>query len=102
MFSSLKNILDSEWQKNEENHKVLLATVDSINEYEVFSTYTINSDDYIKIQFNDSQDFSKYIQTIKKRSTYDYKTEVNENDQILTLSTCSGKKRIVLHAKKIV
>ena len=58
--------------------------------------------DYIKIDFNEPHEFSKYIQTIKKKSMYDYGIKVDENDQILTLSTCSGKKRIVLHAKRIV
>lgn len=102
MFSSLKNTLDSDWQKNNDNRIVLFATENSVEKYEVFSTYVSKSKDYIKIDFNEPHEFSKYIQTIKKKSMYDYGTKVDENDQILTLSTCSGKKRIVLHAKRIV
>ena len=42
------------------------------------------------------------LNTIQKRSVYNFNENVNEEDKILTLSTCSdtGKDRVVLHAKR--
>lgn len=105
MFGSLKNVLNSDWYKNKDNYIVILATPESTDEYQVFSTYKIDNEEYyINTNFNSNAEFNKFIKTIKSRSNYNYGVEVNETDQILTLSTCSnqGKKRVVLHAKKIV
>ena len=51
----------------------------------------------------EDEGFSEFINTIKSRTTYDYNVEVDENDKILTLSSCalSGAKRVVVHAKKL-
>ena len=47
--------------------------------------------------------WNEFIKTLKKRSLKDFKTEVNEDSNILTLSTCANndKYRVVLHAVKI-
>ena len=102
MFGTLKNVLTKEWQENSDNHKVLFITEDGESIYEVFSVYTVLSEDYyIKTQFND--DFDKFVEIIKKRSIYDFKVDVDENDKVLTLSTCTSDRihRVVLHAKKL-
>ena len=48
-------------------------------------------------------EFTDFIKTIKSRSKFDFGVDVNENDNILTLSTCANnnKYRVVLHAKKL-
>ena len=72
--------------------------------YQVFSTYTIEPEEYyIKTEFSSNSDFYSFIKTLQIRSDYDYNVDVNENDKILTLSSCtnSGKNRVVLHAKLI-
>ena len=39
---------------------------------------------------------------LKNRSSYDFNTSIDENDRILTLSTCyNDEERVVLHAKLI-
>ena len=39
---------------------------------------------------------------LEARSQYDFNVEFNENDKILTLSTCyNDEERVVLHAKLI-
>ena len=39
---------------------------------------------------------------LKSRSIYNFNTEVNANDKILTLSSCVGSsQRVVIHAVKI-
>lgn len=105
MFGSLKYVLDSSWYKNDDNHIVLLVTKDGTYEYEVFSTYKVDNEEYyITTNFSTDIEFKNFIKTIKSRSKYNYGVDVNENDHILTLSTCSnnGTKRVVLHAKRIV
>ena len=104
MFGSLKNILDDSWYQNEDNYKILLATEDGVYYYQVFSTYTIDVEDYyISTSFSSDLEFETFIKRLKFRSIYPYKVNVYGNDKILTLSTCNGdgRKRVVLHAKLI-
>lgn len=105
MFGSLKYVLESKWQENTDNYNIIFATKDSLDTYRVFSTYKIDNEDYyIKTNFNSDDEYLKFLKTIKSRSNYNYNVDVDENDTIITLSTCSnnGKKRVVLHAKKVV
>lgn len=103
MFGTLKNVLTEEWYKNEENRKILFFTENENSIYEVFSVYTIEKEDYyIQTEFT-NEDYKEFLETIKKRSIYDFNIEITEDDTILTLSTCdnNNKYRVVLHAKKI-
>ena len=103
MFGSLKNILTEEWQNKEENMTVSLTTEKEEQEYQVFSVYKIEKEEYyITTDFTDKE-YEKFINTIKKRSMKDFGVEINKQDSILTLSTCDNNNqyRVVLHAKKI-
>ncbi|MBR1414198.1 MAG: class B sortase [Bacilli bacterium] len=104
MFGSLKNILDSTWQNNKNNLQVILVTEKGQFKYQVFSTYSIEPEDYyINTNFNSDTDYEKFLKTIKNRSNHDYSVSISTNDKILTLSSCmnAGQKRVVLHAKLI-
>lgn len=103
MFGSLKNILNEEWYLNKTNHLIYLTTSNYNTIWEVFSTYTVNVEDYyLTVKFEDNLAFISFIDTIISRSIYNYGKSVNENDKVLTLSTCYNKhKRIVLHAKLV-
>ena len=104
MFGTLKNILTEEWYSNEENLVIDFITEQEQAKYQVFSVYKIKNEDYyINTEFKENE-FSKFIENLKNRSIKDFETEVTENDNILTLSTCAdnNKYRIVLHAKKII
>ena len=104
MFGSLKNILEKNWQEDENNLKVTLVTEKKQYKYLVFSTYTILSEIYyINTIFNDDSEYEEFLTKIKSRSNYNYDVEISGKDRILTLSSCigDGKKRIVLHAKLI-
>ena len=47
-------------------------------------------------------DPEKFLNVIKNRSIYNFNTNLNINDKILTLSTCySDTERTVVHAKLI-
>ena len=103
MFGSLKNILNDDWHNEEENKYVTFVAENDNSIYEVFSVYQVADEDYyITTDFKDNE-FNDFIKTIKSRSKFDFGVDVNENDNILTLSTCANnnKYRVVLHAKKI-
>lgn len=104
MFGSLKWVINEDWYNNEDNKYITLITENETQVYEVFSVYQIEKEDYyIQTNFNTEKEFNTFAQTIKKRSKKDFNVDVNENDNILTLSTCANnnKHRVVLHAKKI-
>lgn len=102
MFGTLKNILTDEWYNNEENKYITFITENESSIYEVFSVYQIESEDkYLTTSFKKGE-FEKFANTLKKRSKYEFNVNLNDDDQILTLSTCANnsKYRIVLHARK--
>ena len=104
MFGTLKNTLEKEWQKETKNTIIVLTNEKNTEIYQVFSTYVTKPEEYyIKTDFKDGNEYSKFVETIKERSNNDYKVKVDSSDSILTLSSCNndGSKRIVLHAKKI-
>lgn len=103
MFGTLKNILEEEWYNNKENYIIDFITEKEKQKYQVFSVYKIESEEYyIDTEF-ESNEFEKFIKTLKGRSIKNFDIQVEKDDSILTLSTCdnNNKYRIVLHAKKI-
>ena len=102
MFGSLKKIVKNPWLSNKDNFYVKTATSTDTSLWQVFSTYTIEPESYyITTKFNDSE-YSEFIKKIKNRSVYNFNVELNNNDKILTLSSCyDNSKRVVLHSKLI-
>lgn len=104
MFGTLKNILTEEWKNNEDNFIIPFITENEKSEYQVFSVYRVEKEDYyITTNFETNSEIQIFIDKIKSRSEKDFNVDVNTKDHILTLSTCAdnNKYRIVLHAKKI-
>ena len=103
MFGSLKNILSSGWLNNTTNYVVKLSTETENTLWQVFSVYHIpTTNDYIKVNFSSTNEFNKWSKMILKRSAHNFNTTINENDKVLTLSTCfNDKEKVVLHAKLI-
>ena len=104
MFGSLKNILNSSWYSNKENHIIRLSTPTENTMWQVFSVYTIPKESYyITPSFNSAEAYGEFLNTMKSRSEVDFSAEVNTNDKILTLSTCKDNfgNRVVMHAKLI-
>lgn len=101
MFGTLENALTKEWQENKENRHIVFATENEYSIYEVFSVYQIEAEDYYMTTDFKNNEFKEFVNTIKNRSVFDFEVDVDENDKILTLSTCANnsKYRIVLHAK---
>lgn len=103
MFGSLKNVLNSSWQNNPDNFVIKTSTKYENSIYRIFSIYKIKTtNDYIKTAFYSDKEKQDFINLITKRSIKNFNAKPNINDEILTLSTCSGNnKKIVVHAKKI-
>ena len=104
MFGSLKNVLTTAWLENRENHLVYLSTPYENTMWQVFSVYTIPSESYyITPKFETEEEYTTFLITLKNRSIYDFNTELNINDKVLTLSTCQDNygNRVVLHTRLI-
>lgn len=104
VFGSLKKVLNKSWYGNKDNHIIKLSTPTENTLWQIVSIYTIKPESYyITTKFSDSQ-FKTFTQTIKNRSQINFSGTINENDKILTLSTCedvAGTIRLVIHAKLI-
>ena len=104
MFGSLKNILESSWYTNKNNHIIRLSTPTENTMWQVFSVYTIPKESYyITPNFNSNEAYQEFLNTMKSRSEVEFSAEVNTSDKILTLSTCKDNfgNRVVMHAKLI-
>lgn len=103
MFGSLKNIMNNDWYNNKLNHVIKLSTEYENTLWQVFSVYiTPVVNDYIQIEFNNSDTYLEFLNMIQKRSAYTFDVSLNNLDKILTLSTCyNDNERVVMHAKLI-
>ena len=92
MFGSLKNILTNGWLQNTKNYVIKLSTEKENTLWQVFSIYHIpTTNDYIRVNFLNDNDFLEFSTTLLNRSLFDFGTSVNGEDRILTLSTCYNK-----------
>ncbi len=103
MFGSLKNIIKSSWIDNPNNYIIKLSTEYENTLWQVFSVYKIpTTNDYLKINFKDEEEFTNFTNKLLSRSEHDFNTIISSTDKILTLSTCyDDTDKVVLHAKLI-
>lgn len=104
MFGSLNNTLSPSWYKNPDNQIIQLSTVKYNTMWQIFSIYKIQAESYyITTDFASNESYQTFINTMKKRSIYDFDVDVTTKDKILTLSTCYNNNgiRIVVQAKLV-
>lgn len=103
MFTSLLNVLNYNWYSNKENHIIRLSLESENTLWQIISVYKIPAENYyITVNFNNDDEFTKWLQKILERSIYNFNTTTTYNDKILTLSTCyDDDTRVVVHAKLI-
>jgi len=103
MFGSLSKALKESWYKNKSNHIIRTSSETEDSLWQIFSVYTIKPETYyITTSFPNDDKYQEFLNTIKDRSKYNFNTELNTKDRILTLSTCySDTERTVVHAKLI-
>ena len=102
MFGTLRNILNSSWLEETNNHVIKLSTEYENTLWQVISVYKIpETDDYLQINFDEGE-LKEFGDMLINRSEYDFNTSITDTDKILTLSTCyDDYTRVVLHAKLI-
>ena len=101
MFGTLHKTYNSNWYTNPENQIITYDTLYEDMQFKIFSIYKVpDTNDYLKVFFDDDTDFLEFADMITKRSIYDFNVPINADDKIITLSTCSnnGTKRLVIHA----
>ena len=104
MFGQLPRVLGKSWQSNPNYHYIKLSTKKTNTIWQIFSVYEIiPTIDYLQSRFYSDELYNEFLKLIKNRSEFDFKTDVNTDDKIITLSTCNniGNKRVVVHAKLI-
>lgn len=103
MFGSLNDTLKYSWYSNKDNHIIKISTEKENTLWQIFSVYKIPVESYyITTNFLNDSAFENFLDVIKKRSVFDFNTNLTKDDRILTLSTCySDKERTVIHAKLI-
>ena len=101
-FGSISKMFTNNYFKNS-NHQIYVIDKTNIYIYKVFSLYYSQPvTDYLQIQFYD-EEYVNFLNNLKNKSKYNFGLDMNINDKIITLSTCtddnSGRK--VVHAKLI-
>ena len=104
MFGSLRYTLNESWYKKSTNQVITFNTLNKNMKWQIFSIYKVGvTNDYLYANFNTNEEYMEFVNRVKSRSIYDFNVSFNENDYMLTLSTCygTGKQRLVIHAKLI-
>jgi sortase B len=110
MFHYLEHFKELDYFK-----KRTTFTFDSIyqtGQWKIFSIFITNGSskkeaffDYTKSTFQDTSEYLNFLYQLRNRSIYNIDTvDINENDQIVTLSTCSYELtnyRLVIVARKL-
>jgi sortase B len=100
MFGSLNNYLGSNFY---ETHKNIRFDIHGYTyEWEIFSAYIVHNSVLLETEFQSEGEFEVYIESIAKKSLLSIPTDINKEDYILTLSTCtsgSDRERMIVHAK---
>ena len=101
MFGTLHRVQNANRQADPNNLIISFNTIYETMNWQILSIYAIpKTSDYLRVNFDTPTDKMNYINMVKNRSKNDFHIEVNENDKILTLSTCTGNNaRLVIHAK---
>ena len=104
MFGDLAHLLEDSWNFEGNNSYFSFATEEKSYKAEIFSVYEIKASQLvIPNEFENDEEFSKYVQQLKDLSIHDFNVQVNNEDKIVTLCTCgdTNKNRIVVHAKLV-
>ena len=100
-FHILENYLKEKYYK--EHPYIYFETKKETKKYQIFSTYTEVKDwSYYNANFKDIEIYKKELSKYKNKSLYDTGVEVNENDHILILQTCSYEKKYAKYKNKYI
>lgn len=100
MFGTLKNVLSSNYKKNNEDMIINYDVDGKSYKFKIFAGYRVEyTTDYLKTEFENKKEFDEFVKLIRGRSTFKTDVKVEYGDKLITLSTCTsnGKKRLVVH-----
>lgn len=104
MFHNLRYYCSSE-DYFRQNKYIEIETAEAKHTFEVFSAHIPDKEFYyLTTKFNDKDKHQDFLDQVKSRSKFKSDVQVNTEDTILTLSTCSyafNNARNVVHAKLI-
>jgi len=102
-FGSVSNLFTEKWfQKS--NHNIIVITANGRYVYQIFSVYYSEPvTDYLQTNFFNREQYLQFLNNLKSKSKFNFNIDMNENDKIITLSTCTedNKGRKVVHAKLV-
>ena len=103
MFGTLHKAYQKSWYTKASNQTITFNTLYSNMNFKIFSIYKIpKTSDYLITDFDNDEDFMNYVNMVKGRSITNFGVDVDKDDYILTLSTCTGNNdRLVIHAKLV-
>lgn len=103
MFGTLRNVLKESYLNEYKDHYIYITTKNYKYTYQIFSAYHLDpTDDYIRVSFEDDENYEKWLNMIKDRSMVNYSLDVTKDDYVLTLSSCwSTTTRMAVHSKLI-
>lgn len=108
MFNDLDFFVDEETREDfyEANGIFRFDTVYNYMQWEVYSAYVVNVNDfnYLTTNFSDVASHRAFLDETIERSAVDWGIAVTTSDTVLTLSTCNhwyGNSRTVVHARLI-
>lgn len=103
MFKDLVKYKDADFFQ--ENDYIRFNTLFDEIEWEVFSVYiTDTTFPYIQVAFDSDEEYVDFLERIKDKSMHEKDIKLSEEDQILTLSTCTYEyddARFVVHARRV-
>jgi sortase B len=102
MFQGLMNYKERSFFDN--NRFITFTNLYEEIEWEIFSAYVTDTNFYyIETRFRSNRDFVNFLSKLQEKSMFQQMIELTEEDQVLTLSTCSYEfddARFVIHARK--
>lgn len=100
-FDILENYYDKEFYN--EHRYIKILTKDNTRIYKIFSIYVETKDfDYMQTDYDSKSLWLEHINKLKNNSMHDIDTELNENDNILILQTCSTHKKYLNNKYKFL
>lgn len=100
MFGSLKQFIRDDSRYKEDPY-IYVYTEEGIYRYKIYAYYLDSPDSKMYWTCDNIKEYRRYIRTALEKSTYDCETEATEDDNSVTLVTCSGsgssKQRFFVH-----
>lgn len=108
MFAGLNKLVDNVYRARAAS-SITLNTLYNTHQYQVFAVLVCDESapdnqyfGYLRTEFQDDGDFINYVAQLRARSLYDYPVDVNADDHLLILSTCSNKSQVKIGNGRLV